>query len=48
MQEYHKVFVNSRHRKIQAGRYTFPVNGDFDHKKNKTIHQNSYFINPFL
>lgn len=35
LQEYHKVFVNSRHRKTQAGRYTFPVNGEFDHKKIK-------------
>lgn len=47
MQEYHKVFVNSRHRKTQAGRYTFPVNGDFDHKKIKLFTRIHILLTPF-
>lgn len=47
LQEYHKVFVNSRHRKTQAGRYTFPVNGDFDHKKIKLFTRIHILLTPF-
>lgn len=41
------MFVNSRHRKIQARRYTFPVNGDFDHKKIKLFTRIHILLTPF-
>lgn len=41
------MFVNSRHRKTQAGRYTFPVNGDFDHKKIKLFTRIHILLTPF-
>lgn len=47
LQEYHKVFVNSRHRKTQACRYTFPVNRDFDYKKIKLFTRIHILLTPF-